>query len=93
MRVFILSLVLLVITSCQGFNKSSLESQVRSDINEQFSKEASSQGISYKITSFDLVHVSGNEYQGALKTVEDGVEYVYSVYVTYDGSTYYWELY
>ncbi len=85
-------LLLMLMVSCQSIDKNALEQQVRSDINEQFSKEASAYGISYTIKSFHLTHVSGNEYLGALNTVEDGEEFVYQVYVTYDGSSYFWQI-
>ena len=45
-----------------------------------------------EVESLILVHKSGNEYSGVLKTVEDGEDYSYTVSVIYDGEYFSWEI-
>ncbi|SEA56412.1 hypothetical protein SAMN05443667_105265 [Flavobacterium gillisiae] len=79
--------------SCnEGGSKDKLVSKVRSDINVELQKRASSNGISLSINSFDLMHKNGKEYSGVLKTIEGGQEYTYQVDVTADEHSYMWKI-
>lgn len=82
-----------LLVSCNGgISKEKLAEKVKSDINDEFSKRASDNGISYSITSFDLLHKEGKEYSGILKTIENGQEFTYQVDVTVDGDSYMWKI-
>ena len=86
-------MISLLLISCNGgFSKDQLASKVRSDIEVEFQKRASSDGINFSINSFDLLHKGGKEYSGILKTTEDGQEYTYQVDVTVDGDSYMWKI-
>ena len=94
MKQFLYSLIISVLLiSCNGgVSKDQLASKVRSDINVELQKRASSNGISLSINSFDLLHKGGKEYSGILKTTEGGDEYTYQVDVTVDGDSYIWKI-
>lgn len=94
MKKIILSLLIYVLLiSCNSdISKDKLTSEVRSDINLELQKRASSAGISLTINSFDLLHKGGKEYSGILKTEEGGQEYTYQVDVTVDGDSYMWKI-
>lgn len=86
-------LICISIISCNGgVSKDQLASKVRNDINVELQKRASSNGTSFSITSFDLLHKEGKEYSGILKTKEGGQEYTYQVDVTVDGDSYMWKI-
>lgn len=86
-------LISVLLISCNGgVSKDQLASKVRSDINVELQKRASSAGISLTINSFDLLHKGGKEYSGILKTTEGGQEYTYQVDVTVDGDSYMWKI-
>ncbi len=86
-------LMSILLFSCNsGVSKDKLASKVRSDINKELQKRASSTGISLTINSFDLLHKGGKEYSGILKTTEGGQEYSYQVDVTVDGDSYLWKI-
>jgi len=53
-------------------------------------EEQDVQGL--EVESLILVHKSGNEYSGVLKTIEDGENYSYTVSVVYDGEYFSWEI-
>ena len=94
MKKILLSLLISVfLISCNGgISKEKLASKVKSDINTELQKRASSIGMSLSIISFDLLHKGGKEYSGILKTNEGGEEYVYQVDVTVDGDSYMWKI-
>lgn len=96
MKKFISTLLIcfsLLLFSCDGYvSKEKLAEKVKSDINSELSKRASSYGVSFSIKSFDLIHKGGKEYSGILKTDEGGEEYTYEVNVTVDGDSYMWKI-
>ena len=92
MKKIVFSLFICFLASCSGVSKEAFASKVKNDIDVEFSKRSTESGIKYSIDSFDLVHKSGNEYSGILKTTEDGVEFTYQVDVTVDGDSYLWKI-
>jgi hypothetical protein len=90
--IFSLTIFVLLISFIGCVSKDQLTSKVRSDINVELQKRASSSGISLSINSFNLLHKGGKEYSGILKTTEDGQEYTYQVDVTVDGDSYIWKI-
>ena len=44
------------------------------------------------IENFSLIHKGGNEYKGLLEINEDGERFTISVDVTFDGTTFIWEI-
>ncbi len=90
---FILLITLLLATSCNnGVSTSGLTEEVRNDINESFKSQAKSEGINYQIKDLILVHKGGNEYDGILKTIEDGEEFSYEVVVNVDEEGFIWKI-
>lgn len=86
-------LICINLYSCNnGVSKNELESRVKADIDVEFTKQAIENNVSYRIISFDLVHMGGNEYSGILKTTEDGEEIAYEIYVATDRDTYLWKI-
>ncbi len=90
--IFTLIISIYLIGCNGGVSKGQLASKVRSDINVELQKRASSMGISLSISSFDLIHKGGKEYSGILKTTEEGEEHTYQVDVTVDGDSYMWKI-
>jgi hypothetical protein len=84
--------VLFVTSSCSNVSKEKLTAQIRSEIDIELAKTAAANDISYTILSFDLIHKSGNEYSGILKTIENSEEFTYQVDVTVDGDSYMWRI-
>lgn len=83
--------MVILFSSCMGgVNKEELRNRVIQDIDNEFNQKANDYGISYEIVSFDLLHNVGNEYNGLLKTIEDGETFNYSVKVTVEGDNYLW---
>ena len=92
MKKIVFSLMICFLVACSGVSKEALADKVKNDIDVEFSKRATESGITYTIDNLDLVHKSGNEYSGILKTTEDGAEFTYQVDVTVDGDTYMWKI-
>jgi hypothetical protein len=69
---------------------SSLESQVKSDIQTKLAQDPATSSI--QIKSFSLVHESGNKYKGIFEAQTDGNKESAEVEVTYDGRTFMWKI-
>ncbi len=78
--------------ACGGVSTEQLTKQVRIDLTKQFQDKADELGTTIKISSFGLIHKSGNAYTGLLETVENGKKFAYSIDVTYDGQNYMWKI-
>ena len=89
---YYLIIAILIISCNEGVSKEALASKVKNDMNVELQKRASESGISLSITSFILLHKSGKEYSGILRTTEGGQEYTYQVDVTVDGDAYMWKI-
>jgi len=78
----------LFIISCE-YSTADLADEVKLSIIEEWDKVGIESNI---IEGFSLIHKSGNEYIGLLEVKEDGERYQLSVDVTYDGTTFMWEI-
>jgi uncharacterized protein (UPF0333 family) len=68
-----------------------LAAQVQADIAASFAADPQLASVRI-IDNLQLVHVSGNQYQGVMRTLENGQSFTYSVDVTYDGTSFMWEI-
>lgn len=85
-----LTLALSLSLSGCGTSTEDLAEEVRSNMAETFAQDATTRHI--KIKDFTLIHEDGKKYKGLLKTSENGTEFTYSVDVTYDGSSFIWQV-
>ncbi len=86
-RSLILVFAALLFTAC-SLSTEQLAEEVKKNMIE--SPEFKEKGITVK--EFTLVHKSGNEYNGLLKTKEPNGEFDYTVEVIYDGSSFTWKV-
>ena len=85
-------LIFIMMSSCElntRLSTTELAEQVEISMVETW-EEQDVQGL--EVESLILVHKSGNEYSGVLKTIEDGENYSYTVSVVYDGEYFSWEI-
>ena len=85
-------LIFIMMSSCElntRLSTTELAEQVEISMVETW-EEQDVQGL--EVESLILVHKSGNEYSGVLKTIEDEEEYSYTVSVVYDGEYFSWEI-
>jgi len=85
-------LIFIMMSSCElntRLSTTELAEQVEISMVETW-EEQDVQGL--EVESLILVHKSGNEYSGVLKTIEDGEDYSYTVSVVYDGEYFSWEI-
>lgn len=85
-----LVLALSVMLGGCGTSTEDLAKEVRSSMEETFAQDAATRHV--QIKDFTLIHEDGKKYKGLLNTVEHGEKFTYSVSVTYDGSTFMWEV-
>lgn len=84
-----ISIILLLTVSCTSNSViADLQNMVLGDIQNKLE----SQGENIEAQSLSITHISGNEYIGVLKTVENGQYFSYTVNITYDGNSYVWEI-
>ncbi len=79
----------LALSGC-GSSTEDLAKEVRASMEETFAQDAATRHI--QIKDFTLIHEDGKKYKGLLNTMESGERFTYSVEVTYDGSTFMWEV-
>ncbi len=91
MKKIVILLMSFLILSCSN-SKENLTKNVKKDIDKEMSKKAKDSGVSFSITKFQLVHKSGNEYNGILETNEGGDSHKYEVVVTTDGDSFIWKI-
>ena len=85
-------IIFIMMSSCElntRLSTTELAEQVEISMVETW-EEQDVQGL--EVESLILVHKSGNEYSGVLKTIEDGENYSYTVSVVYDGEYFSWEI-
>lgn len=83
-------LIILTLTGDIKMSTSDLQQEVRTSIEETWSKEPSL--ANSKIQSFNLIHKTGNEYEGLLEVSADGATEKLIVDVTYDGKQFLWHV-
>lgn len=86
-RSLLLIFAAVLFTAC-SLSTEQLADEVKKDMSN--SAEFKERGITVK--EFTLVHKSGNEYNGLLKTTEPNGEFTYTVDVVYDGESFTWKV-
>jgi hypothetical protein len=86
--ILILSIGVFVFSCSSNANISELQSAILQDIESKLE----SQGGGAEVQSFNLTHISGNEYIGILETLENGSVFSYTVNVISDGNSFVWEI-
>jgi hypothetical protein len=85
-----LIVVALVIAGSLRLGTGDLQQEVQANIAETFAKDPDTAGV--KVRSLQLVHRSGNQYNGLLEVSSGGQSAQLSVDVTYDGNSFMWRI-